>query len=44
MSIGNILLAITMILIGLTYFGLAVPPVILGIAAIVAGILLLVGR
>lgn len=41
---GNLVLAVAILLIGLTYFGLAIPPVILGIACVVAGILLLVGR
>lgn len=41
---GNLVLAVFLLLLALTYFGVAIPPVILGLAAGVAGILLLVGR
>lgn len=44
-SIGMILLAIYLILVGITsLFALAIPGVIMGILALVAGILLLIGR
>jgi hypothetical protein len=43
-NIGFILLAIYLILAGLGYFGLAIPGIILGIFAILAGIFLLIGR
>lgn len=39
---GMILLAVYLILVGLAAFGLAVPPFLTGIIAIVAGVLLLV--
>jgi hypothetical protein len=44
-NIGLLLLAIYLILIGLTQiFAIAVPPIALGILALVAGIFLLIGR
>jgi len=43
-NIGFILLAIYLILVGIGYFGLAIPAVVLGVLAIAAGILLLIGR
>jgi hypothetical protein len=42
---GLILVAVYLILVGLTILaGLAIPPIVLGLVAIIAGILLLVGR
>lgn len=43
-SIGFLALAIYLILVGLTYLGIAIPGIILGILALVAGILILIGR
>jgi hypothetical protein len=43
-SLGMILLAVFLILWGLTYFGLNIPGILLGILAIAAGIVLLIGR
>jgi hypothetical protein len=44
-NIGMLLLAIYLILIGLTQvFGIVLPAVLLGIIAIVAGILILLGK
>lgn len=45
-NFGMILLAIYLIVVGLTMLisGLAIPPVVLGILALAAGILLLIGR
>ena len=44
-NIGMILLAIYLILIGIiSIFGVAVPGIVLGILALVSGILILVGR
>lgn len=45
-SIGMILLCIYLILIGLSTIisGFVIPPIVLGILALAAGILLLVGR
>lgn len=41
---GNIVLALFLILFALVSVGLAIPEIIVGIAAGIAGILLLVGR
>lgn len=41
---GNLVLAVFLILFALTFLGLAIPEIILGLAAGIAGILLLVGR
>lgn len=41
---GNIVLALFLLLFALVTFGLGVPEIILGITALIAGILLLVGR
>ncbi|MFA6916547.1 MAG: hypothetical protein WC222_09135 [Parachlamydiales bacterium] len=44
-NIGFLLLAIYLILIGIiSLTGVAIPPIVLGILALVAGILLLIGR
>ncbi len=44
-SIGNICLAVYLILIGVTtLFSIAIPAVVLGVLALVAGILLLIGK
>ncbi len=43
-NIGMILLAVFLILLGITYFGVAIPAVVLGILAIAAGIFILIGR
>lgn len=43
-NIGFILLAVFLILEGLSAFGLPLPPIIMGIIAIAAGILILIGR
>jgi hypothetical protein len=43
-NLGMLLLAILLILWGLTFFGLDIPGIILGILAIAAGILILIGR
>ena len=44
-SIGMILLAIYLILIGITsLLGFAIPPIVMGILALVAGVLILIGR
>lgn len=41
---GNITLALFLLLYALTQFGLGIPPIVLGIVSLIAGILLLVGR
>lgn len=41
---GNLILALFLILFALVSFGLGIPEIIVGITALVAGILLLVGR
>lgn len=43
-NIGMIALAVLLILMALTWFGIAIPVVVLGIVAIVAAIFILVGR
>ncbi len=43
-SVGFILLAIYLIAVGLTYFGIAIPAIILGLLALISGILILIGR
>lgn len=45
-SIGMILLSVYLILVGLTMLvaGFAIPPVVLGVLALAAGILILIGR
>lgn len=44
-NIGLLLLAIYLILIGIiSLTGVAIPPIVLGVLALVAGILLLIGR
>lgn len=43
-NLGMLLLAILLILWGLTFFGLSIPGIIIGILAIAAGILILIGR
>lgn len=43
-NIGMITLAVLLILMALTWFGIAIPVVVLGIVAIVAAIFILVGR
>jgi hypothetical protein len=43
-NIGMILLAVFLILQALVYFGVAIPPIILGIVAILTAIFILVGR
>jgi hypothetical protein len=43
-NIGMIALAVLLILMALTWFGIAIPAVVLGIVAIVAAIFILVGR
>lgn len=44
-NIGMLLLAIYLILVGIiSLFSLAVPPIILGILALVSGILIIIGR
>lgn len=43
-NIGMILLSVYLILVGLTYFGLAIPGILLGILALIAGIFILIGR
>jgi hypothetical protein len=43
-NIGLILLAVFLILQALVYFGVAIPLIILGIVAVVAAVLILVGR
>lgn len=43
-NIGMIALAIYLILVGLGVFGLAIPSIILGILALVAGVFILIGR
>lgn len=41
---GNLVLALFLILFALIQFGLAIPELVVGIVALIAGILLLVGR
>lgn len=43
-NVGMILLSIYLILVGVVYFGVAIPSVILGVLAIAAGVLILIGR
>ncbi len=45
-SIGMILLSIYLIMIGITYIakGFAIPPIVLSVLAIAAGIFILIGR
>jgi hypothetical protein len=43
-SVGTIFLSIFLILTGLGLFGIAIPSVLTGLAAIIAAILLLIGR
>jgi hypothetical protein len=44
-SIGMLLLGIYLVLVGIvSLLGLAVPPVVMGLLALVAGILILIGR
>jgi len=41
---GSIALALFLVLYALTQFGLGIPPIVIGIVALIAGILLLSGR
>ncbi|HET9417884.1 MAG TPA: hypothetical protein VFO30_00955 [Chthoniobacterales bacterium] len=45
-NVGMLLLAIYLILIGITvlFAGIAIPPVLTGVIALVAGIFILIGR
>lgn len=43
-SVGMLLLAILLILQGLTLFGLSVPAVLPAVLALIAGVLILIGR
>ncbi len=43
-NLGMLLLAIYLILVGITSFGVPIPSMILGILAVVAGVLILIGR
>lgn len=43
-NLGMLLLAIYLILSGITVFGVPIPAVVLGILAIAAGVLILIGR
>jgi len=43
MNIGNLVLGIFLILLALVYFGVPIPALVLGIGAMIAGILILVG-
>ncbi|MEX1012120.1 MAG: hypothetical protein WD595_06570 [Waddliaceae bacterium] len=43
-NIGFLLLSIYLILVGITYFGVAIPAIILGLLAIISGVFILIGR
>ncbi len=43
-SIGFLLLGVYLILVGLTYFGVMIPGIILGLLAIISGVLILIAR
>jgi len=41
---GMIILGVYLILVAIASFGIPIPPIVLGIAALIAGLLILVGK